>query len=407
MHLPDYFEFTCPSKTASGNKALDQLATDLSALNAVKPLIITEKSLSERGVIRNITNAFKGSGLTLGIYDGVNGESGVETIKELTGIYNDKGFDSIIAAGGGKVADISKILNIVVSGAPADMKACRGKDKIEKALNPFIYVPTSAGDGMETSREARLGELFFSSFYLMPNIVAIDPRMLVEAGANETVDTAMTALAHCVEAYTENGASPLGVSYAHTAIRFVMDNLLNEVEHALKPKGRLAKLVDGFSFHEERVALANAAVMGGYVYSNLRTGLVHRLGCEISRFSRVSQGDCMALILPCLLEYRAHVKGEDLEKVLVPVAGIERYCATPPGQRFESAMGRIRDLVNELYILTSARVPRTLEDAGVSRERLDEVAALVAAEEVFGYGQKELRLILEHAFEGKPVTEGV
>ena len=45
MIFSDSFEFTCPIKTNSGKKALEQLPAELDALNAKRPLVITGKEL--------------------------------------------------------------------------------------------------------------------------------------------------------------------------------------------------------------------------------------------------------------------------------------------------------------------------------------------------------------------------
>jgi alcohol dehydrogenase len=122
MTLPDYFEFMCPVKTGSGYRALEHLPMDLVALDAKRPLIVTEKKHTAGGKVKHIANAFKASGVKLGAYDGVTEMSGIETVRELFGLYRDKGFDAIIALGHGNVVDIAKILNIAVSGRPEDLK---------------------------------------------------------------------------------------------------------------------------------------------------------------------------------------------------------------------------------------------------------------------------------------------
>jgi alcohol dehydrogenase len=109
----------------------------------------------------------------------------------------------------------------------------------------------------------------------------------------------------------------------------------------------------------------------------------------------------MGIILPYSLEYKVYRKDHELENYMLPVAGLDIYCNTPPGQRFDSAIGKIRYLTNELYSITATEIPRTLEDAGLSESDLSEIAKEVSCEE---FHEATCFFILEHAFEGKPVT---
>ena len=126
MQLPDYFEFMCPVKTGSGNQALEHLPSDLAALDARKPLILTEKRNREKGLVNHLVQAFKTWNITLGIYDGIDETSNLGTVKDLYRLYLDRGFDCIIALGNGNVMNVAKVLNIAVSGKPEDLMALKG-----------------------------------------------------------------------------------------------------------------------------------------------------------------------------------------------------------------------------------------------------------------------------------------
>ena len=83
MLLPENYEFSCPVKVNSGNKALEHLPFELDILNARKPLVITTKDATDRGLVNIIIDAFKGSGVTIGIFDAVPSSPDVKLIREL------------------------------------------------------------------------------------------------------------------------------------------------------------------------------------------------------------------------------------------------------------------------------------------------------------------------------------
>lgn len=401
MLLQENIEFMCPVKIGSGKNALEHLPIDLAASNAKKPLIITTKNHNAEGLIKNIVNAFKTSGLVLGVYDAIDDSPGLETIKKLTDIYMDKGFDSIIAVGGGKVADVAKVLNIVVSGSPEDLKKSVGVDNIADPLRPFVYVPTSLGLGGEVSGDAAIGDMEFSSKYLMPCIVTIDPRMLKEEKLENVVNLALAALTKASEVYADQASDPFVSAYAHLAIDFVMSNLETVVKNSVAENGWFGKIKNEFTDKKGRIALANASISADSVYANASKGLAQKLGQEISETCDVKPGIAMGIMLPYVLEYNVYRKGQNSEKFMLPVAGLDIYTRTPIGQRFDSAIGKIRHLQNELYAISSALIPRTLEDINLSKDILKAIAEKTAGDD---YDKDACMMILEHAYEGKPVT---
>ncbi len=401
MLLHENIEFMCPVKVGSGNNALEHLPTDLAASNAKKPLIITTKDINAGGLIKNIVNAFKTSGLVLGVYDAIDDSPGIETIKTLTDIYMNKGFDSIIAVGAGEVADVAKILNIAVSSSPEDLKKSIGVDNIAEPLRPFVYVPTSLGTGGEASGNATLGDMSFSSKYLMPDIVTIDPRMLKEEKHENVVNLALASLTKSAEVYADQASDPFVCSYAHLSIECIMTHLEDVVRNSVAEKGWFGKIKNEFTDKKGRIALANASIMADSVYSNAMEGLAQKLGREISEICDVKPGIVMGVMLPYVLEYNAYRKGHNAEKLMLPVAGLDVYCSTPAGQRFDSAIGKIRHLQNELYSISSAVLPRTLEDVNLPKDILSKIAETVAGDD---YDKDACLMILEHAYAGKPVT---
>lgn len=403
MQLPDYFEFMCPVKTGSGAQALEHLPSDLAALDARKPLIITEKKNREKGLVGHLAQAFKTWNLTLGVYDGVDESSNLDTVKDLYKLYLDRGFDCIIALGNGNVMNVAKLLNIAVSGKPEDLKRVKDGGVISDPLKPLVYIPVISGSCTETSGDACLDGMCVSSGYLMPDIVTIDPRILLDEDPEKVVNTGMAALTYGIEAYMAADANPLSKTYAQLAVDFVINNLENLVNESLIERGMIKTIIHEFTAKKERTALANAACMAGYVYSNTSRGLASTLGAEVAEACGIPQGIAMGILLPYAMEVAAKMKGMDLSSVMRPMAGIETFCCTPEGQRFDYAVNRIRLLQNALFNLTAGRIPRTLEDVRISKKTMDEIAGKVG-DGTNGFDKDLCLMILEHAYDGKPVA---
>lgn len=390
MKIPDHYEFICPVKTHSGIRALDHIPIELCSLNAGKPLVVTNQDAAAKGLAKHIVSAFKDSGMTIGIYDGVGENADIGTIKKLSKLYNDKGYDSLIALGSGSVVDTVKALNIVVSGRPEDLKKSTGENGIKKPLRPFIFVPTATGTGFESTRYANIGDMMFSSCHLMPNLAVIDPRVILPESAEKVAGTAMTALAHAVDAFLSPLCSPLADTYISAAAGFISSNVSTVLRNPENRSGRLA--------------LVNASMMAGYAFSSVSPGIMHRLARSLSRFSRRTYASCIALVMPYVLGHCLASNGRDASELLLAMEGADIYARTPEKQRTRAVLNRIFSLQNELFEITGGYIPRTLADIGITGDDLNAVAEDVSSEDDSGFS--DAFQILNHALDGDPVPMG-
>ena len=360
MYLPEHYEFFCPVKINSGNRALEQLSSELDALNARKPLVIAKKDASERGLVDVIIDAFKDSGIAIGIFDGVPTAPDLKLIKELFNIYRDRGYDAVIAVGGGTVADTAKVLNIAVSGKPEDIEGCAGENLIKRPLRPLIIVPTLAGTGYEVSKYGFFDGRSYASHFLMPHLAVIDPRMTIPEDAVTTAATTLTALTHAVEAYSGSDKNPLADAYAYTAIQLIMEHLVNVIRDQRDRNGRLS--------------LANAHAMAACAFSNVAPGVAHKLGKVMGDVCHLPPGLCMGMLLPHILDKQMSEGGYHIPDLLLPLAGFDAYASTAENLRARRAVDILRNLLKDLSAASGGAILRIWKDAQVSEDTLQDIA---------------------------------
>lgn len=381
---------------------------ELAALGAKKPLVITSKSISTSKRTTHVVNAFKESGLTIGMVDSITASSGIDTLDELTTIYQDKGFDAILALGGPGVANVAKVLNIAVSETDGNLRTLAGANKLTRPLNPLFYLPSGPGSGFETAGEARVDSLKFSSMFLMPDKVIIDPRLMAADTLLPLAAQAMATLACCAEALCTT-CNPLVRAYAATGITLVINNL----EPALAP---LFTPVETRSFfpranppNSELTALATAAAISGYLWSNCPGLMAVEMGHALGSLCPTAPGLLMGVLLPTVIEYhhlQQTVEPHSMDRILLALAGLDCYCTTPEGQRFDLALARIRQLTNTLFLNSSGAIPRTLGDTDIAPGKLEQLAAQWAMDQASGQGSHAPGIILAHAHAGQPIKQG-
>ncbi|HUH66575.1 MAG TPA: iron-containing alcohol dehydrogenase [Syntrophales bacterium] len=377
-------EFISPVKINSGNKALEHIPCELDALDARKPLVIAERGAAAKYRIDVLIEAFKDSGITIGIFDEVPPLPSLLLIKELFGIYRDRGFDAIIAMGGGSAADTAKVLNIAVSGRPEDIDRCVGEDLIEKHLKPLIIVPGLSGTGYEMSRYAFFDSRSYASPFLVPHLAVIDPRTAIPEDVLTTSASTLLGLTHAVEAYISYGKNLLARAYAYAAIQLTIENLVKVIANPEDSKGC--------------VALANAQALAGCTFSNVKAGIAHGLGNAVAKEMGLPPGVCMGVLLPYILEKRMSECSHDLGELFLPLAGFDTYAETANELRPKRAVDIIHDLIGDLARATGGSVPQSLKDAQVPRQVLPEIARRA---DYVGLDMEGAVSVLEGAWRGR------
>lgn len=413
MLIPGYYEFCSRVKTISGRSALEAIPESLKAMHSSKPMVITDKGVVGAGLIKLVTSAMggakKGSGVAIkSIFDNVPPDSDLNIIKEIAKVYRDNGCDSIVAVGGGSVMDTAKGVNILVSLGGDNLMKYAGAGRVKRKLKPLIAVPTTSGTGSEMTLvaviadHARNVKLAFVSYFLLPDIAVLDPRMTKTLPPFLTASTGMDAMTHACEAYTCLAKNPLSDSAALAAIKLISENILKSIK---KPEDM-----------EARLALANGSALAGIAFSNAMVGMVHTLGHATGGVCHAPHGACMSILLPYGLEYNLHKNAELTAELLYPLAGADIYAATPKKQRAEKAIEFIRNLNDELHKATGGRHARFLSevydrDGGmmVPKEKLADIAKTARGDASQFYNPEELdyrdyMMVLECAWEGKPLN---
>jgi len=363
--LPDYYEFFNPVKINAGNEALETIPYELKQMNVSRPIIITDKGISDAGLLKTLVDSFDDSELVIGvIYDETPPDSSLKTVNEIAKLYRKHKCDSIIALGGGSPMDTAKGVNIIISEQDDDLRKFMGADRLKAPQQPLIAIPTTSGTGSEVTLVAVINDVEnkvkmpFTSNLLLPKIAVIDPRMTLSLPARITAATGMDALTHAVEAYTCLQKNPMSDAYATSAIKLVRENLLKVVEKGDDKKARFA--------------MANASTMAGIAFSNSMVGAVHAIGHACGAIAHVHHGNAMAILLPYVMKFNMDMLKNLYAELLLPVAGEKVYTETKAENRAMKTIETILLMNDSLNKLCG--MPVKLSKAGVKKEQFEQIA---------------------------------
>jgi len=295
--LPDYFQFSLPTKVIYGIGITDQLADAVQPFGKMNAILVTDKILRKAGPATRVRDGFSDTGIRIACtFDNVPPNSTITTVKRCAALGKKHKCSLVIAVGGGSVIDTAKVANLLMvkGGKPEDHMGAYLLDKNE-ALLPSIFFPTTAGTGSEVTRVAVIADpdhdikLPFTEEQFLPSLALLDPELTTSMPGKLTATTGMDALTHAIEAYVDKEWSPASDALALHAIHLIGNNILRACAHPEDLEARGAMLVGSF--------------LAGVAFSHSMVGMVHGISHALGGVYHIPHGLANALVLPEVMAY--------------------------------------------------------------------------------------------------------
>jgi len=228
--LKKNFCFCVPTQIYFGIGCTASLGEMVKKLAVRKPLIVTDRGITDVGILTGITENLKNAGIVFEIFDQVEINPSVQTVIKGANRYQTGFCDGLIAVGGGSVIDAAKAIGILVTH-DRPLNSYEGKDLLEEEIPPFLAVPTTAGTGAEVSFEAVIIDkvanykLTVNSIKLAPKIALLDPTLLSTLPARVAAATGIDTLTRAIEGFVSKEATLLTDILNIEAIRLVGSSL--------------------------------------------------------------------------------------------------------------------------------------------------------------------------------------
>ena len=356
-----YYEFRNSTKIISGKNSIDNIPAELEFFNSKRPLLISDAVLNKIGTVEKVRKKTEYGDIKIGYtFTEVPQDSDLEVINKLRKIYEENKCDSIVAVGGGSVIDTAKGLRMLISQKADDINNLMGNEILKYGIHvPFIVIPTTAGTGSEVTLVAVIEDkvknlkMEFISYFLLPDVAILDPKMTVSLPKKSTASTGMDALCHAIEAYSCIQKNPMSDSYAISAISLIRDNLLKAVANG--------------NDEEARLNMANASLMAGVSFSNSMVGLVHAIGHSLGAVCHIPHGDAISILLPYVMEYNLDVCRENYAKLLFFLTDEDVYFNTKKEERAEKSIEIVKELINTLNEKTGLVKKLTITDEEIEK----------------------------------------
>ena len=382
------YNWNYPTTMWVGENRIKDLDNACKNLNIKKPLLVTDKGLSNSEIIKNSLNNLKDVGTEVELYSNVVGNPTGSNVDEGVKVYKKNNCDGVIAFGGGSGLDVGKAIAFM-SGQNLSLWDFEDVgDNWKKAnsdnIPPIIAVPTTAGTGSETGRasvilneDTGVKKIIFHPKFL-PSIVILDPILTVNLPANITAATGMDALAHNLEAYCAPGYHPMADGIALEGIRLIKEWLLKAVE-------------DGSNI-EARMNMLTAASMGSTAFQK-GLGAIHSLSHPVNGVNNIHHGLSNAIFMPYVLTFNKDV----IEKKIIKICEYINL----DNKSFDGFIQWIIDLRKKLNI------PHKLSEVISEKDlEIDKLSKLALEDPSTGGNPKKLtlddmKIMYEYSMSGK------
>lgn len=346
--------FFMPTVSLFGAGVLSELADRVVSLGGVKPLIVTDKGMTELGYTKQVTDLLDAAEIKYAVFDGTIPNPTDENVVEGTKAYQDNQCDMLISLGGGSAHDCCKAVGLLVSngGAIADYE---GLDMSKQALPPYIAINTTAGTASELTRFTIITntsnhvKMAIVDWRVTPDLAINDPQLMINMPPSLTAATGMDALTHAIEAYVSTGANPITDAAALQAMRLISQYLRVAVARG-----------DDL---EARDRMAYAQYLAGMAFNNAGLGHVHAMSHQLGGMYDLPHGVCNALLLPHVCEANL-MSAQERYADIAEALGENTY-GLPVREAAEMAVVAIRCMSADVGI------PSTLSELGVKDEDID------------------------------------
>ena len=407
--LPDYFEFSLPTRVIYGVGVIDNLNDAVAHYGSRRALLVTDAVLVQTGLVERVKAGFARTAIDIAaVYDQVPPNSTIKTVEDCAALGRAQHCDLIIGLGGGSVLDTAKVANILMIKGGQVAEHMGAYLLGQTRLLPLLLIPTTAGTGSEVTKVAVIADpdhdvkLPFAETQFLPDLALLDPEVTRSMPPKLTAMTGMDALTHAIEAYVDKEWSPASDGLALQAIRLIRDYLLRACAQPNDVQARGAMLA--------------ASCLAGIAFSHSMVGMVHGVSHALGGVYHIPHGLANALVLPEVMDYNLDSRldryadiaealgvafprpGAALENLLRysplrfaaplarPLAGMDRWFRRKAAK---ASITYIRRLNQQLAHLTG--MPLNLRDAGIQDglAKLDQVVETAMADGAMLYNPRE------------------
>jgi alcohol dehydrogenase class IV len=353
------FQFYLPTRVYFGKGTIEKVGEEAKKLGKRALVVTGGKSARRMGALQKVEDSLKKMGVKTILFEGVEANPGLETIKKGTNLAKEEKCQIIVGLGGGSPLDTAK--GIAVSSTnPGPFTQYLGRNKLKEAPLPVIAIPTTAGTGSEVTPYAvftatideKRRKKIMADPRIFPKVALVDPELTLSLPSSVTANTGIDALSHAIEGLISNNSQPLSDYLAERAIKLLSTYLPEAVRNPqdIEIRGRILY----------------GALLAGMVIAQTGAIIVHGMSYRLTTDLNLTHGRACGILLPWVCEF--NLKGNSSKLTSLAKSLGEDVENLSQEEAVERVVNRLRDL------LLQVGLPQNLKSRKIEESQIRDFA---------------------------------
>jgi len=328
-------------------------------------IVIGGGSVKRSGLLDKAIGYLEEAGFDTCLFEGVENDPSVETVKKGAKAMEEYGPDWIIPIGGGSPIDAAKAMWVLYEHPDADiyninpfnMPPMRGKAR-------FLAIPTTSGTGSEVTNASVICDYSTGVKFgvagsgIIPDIAILDPEATDSMPPQLVAHTGLDAMSHAFESFAAKFANPFSDAQALFAAKMVFDTLPAAYagDAGAKEAMHYAQCLAGMAFTSSMLGLSHA--------------MAHKTGGMFDA-GHIPHGLANSIYIPYVVQYNSKAPAAKAKYV-----ALAKYLGVEGGSDDELVAGLAEKARG---LATSLGSPVSLKEYGVPEDEWNAKIAEISA----------------------------
>jgi alcohol dehydrogenase class IV len=300
-----YWKIVTPKYISMARCNTLEIFNALREFKVSRPFLIVDPTLKDKNLnIKKIVAEFMFKGWE--IFSDFTTNPTTTQVQNAARICSNYRADMVIAIGGGSTIDLAKAVMLVSSNGGIIEDYLTGKQGINN-FPKFIAIPTTCGTGSETSPYAVIADCFskkkrgIENCQFLPDLVIMDPMLLLSLDKLFIASTAIDALSHIMESYVSKKANDI----TRSSIRGLFVDIVSNMENS--------------AFSKDINALGNmmnVAFLSRLLYPRTGLTITHALSHPLGAYTNIHHGLAVCSFIPASLKHNYKYCKPYLDEIL-------------------------------------------------------------------------------------------
>ena len=356
------FRFENETKIIFGKDTELEVATEVSKYGQKILLHYGGGSIKKTGLYDKVIKSLNDNDISYVELSGVKPNPRLSLVKEGIDICRKEDIDFILAVGGGSVIDSAKAIAAGVKYLGDVWDFFDGKAEVGEAIpiGTILTIPATGsetGDGTVLTNEEGWFKRSMSHKNLRPKFAILNPELTYSLPDYQTAAGGVDIMSHVFERYFTNTLDvDLTDKLCEATLRCMIKNLPIALENPTDYAARADIMWSGTIAHNGLLGTGRVEDWGS-----------HMIAHEISAMYDLTHGATLAIVFPAWMKYVCLDNVDRFVQFAVRVWNVEMNFQDPKETAFEG-IERTKEFFKKVGL------PVSLSDAGISSEKIEEMA---------------------------------